>query len=457
VTEKDGGTTAAGPISEVTRATVRVRQLAVVMVDGRESSLRLTLDDRGVSLGREPAGHVVLPLADRGASRQHSRIEVDEQGDVWAVDCGSRNSTFVDGRRIESRTALRDGSVLRIGRTILIFVDVAIPSRVRLEPELGALRGNSVAMQRVRGDIALVARGDSPVLILGASGTGKELTAARLHAQSGRTGAFIAVNCAAIPSALAETTLFGHAAGAFTGATTRAEGVFAVADGGTLFLDEIAELEPAIQAKLLRVLATGELRPVGQTEARIVNVRVVAATHRDLSSMVEDGDFRGDLYARLSACVLRLPPLRERRDDIVHLALAFLAKQARGVELRVSAAEALTLFDWPYNVRQLENVLRASVLHADKELRPEHLPDEIASLLHDREKRPVPSKLPIELVVARDAVPDAEQLRSVVQHFGGNVTHVASYFGRDRKQIYRWAERLGVELPRSRGGSGTDE
>jgi DNA-binding NtrC family response regulator len=450
--EDRGLTTAEGSISEVLRARVPVHQLAVVMLAGvATSSTRLRLDDRVVSIGRDPTGDVVLRLADSEASRLHARVEPDADGGYVVTDCGSRNGTIVDGARIEGRAPLRGGGVVRVGRSLLVHAETVLDGGARLEPESGPIRGASLAMQRVRGEIARIGASDAAALILGESGTGKELVAAQLHAKSGRKGPFIALNCAAIPSSLAESELFGHAAGAFTGATERREGAFAAANGGTLFLDEIGELDAAVQAKLLRVLSTGELRAVGRTEARRVDVRIVSATHRDLRARVDEGTFRGDLLARISATTIVLPPLRDRRDDVLAIATAFLEQHFAGARLTVSAAEALLLFDWPYNVRQLENVLRGAALGGIGEIRAEALPDEILQSLRGRATRAAEAaEVPLEVVAPRDAVPDAAQLETVVRRFKGNLADVASYFRKDRKQIYRWAERLGVDLTRLR-------
>jgi DNA-binding NtrC family response regulator len=324
-----------------------------------------------------------------------------------------------------------------------------------LAPETPALLGPSVAMQRVRGEIGIVAPRSLPVLVLGETGVGKERVAAEIHRLSGRTGAFVALNCAAIAPTLAETELFGHAAGAFTGATHKHDGVLVAADGGTLFLDEIAELPPPLQPKLLRALATGEVRAVGKAEARHVDVRLVAATHADLHGSVAAGAFRGDLLARLAGWTLRVPPLRHRREDVLHLAGVFLARQADGAtNVRISAgcAEALAIYSWPFNVRELEHVLAAAAVRAvDGVLRPEHLPEPIAKPVLAR-GRPSdkPIETPLALLVPPDAVPDAAGLSLVADRFHGNVSLVAEYFGKDRKQVYRWAERLGVDLDTKR-------
>jgi transcriptional regulator with GAF, ATPase, and Fis domain len=208
------------------------------------------------------------------------------------------------------------------------------------------------------------------VLILGETGTGKELVARALHQRSPRrTRPFIAVNCGALPEALVESELFGHERGAFTGATERREGRFARADGGTIFLDEIGELPLPLQVKLLRVLQEGEFEPVGASRTRKVDVRVVAATNRDLTRAVERGEFRGDLYFRLNVFPIHVPPLRERGNDVVLLADVFAQRAARRFGRSVSrvsplAAVQLRSHDWPGNVRELQNVIERAVVTA---------------------------------------------------------------------------------------------
>jgi transcriptional regulator with GAF, ATPase, and Fis domain len=292
------------------------------------------------------------------------------------------------------------------------------------------------------------------VLVLGETGVGKELVARELHRASGREGAFVPVNCAAIPEQLAESELFGHVAGAFTGAGARSDGLFVSADGGTLFLDEVGELPPVLQPKLLRALATGEVRAVGAAAARRVQVRVVAATWRDV---VADTDgFRRDLLARLAGWTIPVPPLRDRRDDLLPLAAGVLAAQPGAPALSASAAEALLLHDWPRNVRELEQVVAAAAVRAGPAgvIGLEHLPEALATRVTARDagdvagpdaaasREAVP---PLELLVDRTATPDEPTLRMVLERLDGNLVKVAELFGRDRKQIYRWLERYGLD------------
>ena len=316
-----------------------------------------------------------------------------------------------------------------------------------------ALVGNSQPMRRLRGDIAMVAPKGIPVLILGETGVGKELVAEEIHRQSGRPGPFMAVNCAALPEALAESELFGHVAGAFTGAAKRSEGLFVTANGGTLFLDEIGECPATVQAKLLRALAKGEVRAVGASDVTMVDVRIIAATNRDLAAEIAEG-FRADLFSRLSGWTQRIPPLRERKDDILPLAAMFLARVAPGVSISTNAAEALLLYHWPFNVRELEQVMGAAGVRAASvgRVRCEHLPEHIAAVLGARGmQREAVSQYQqaapaVALAVARDGVPGRDDLLAVISYFGGNIAQVAEYFGKDRKQIYRWAERYQIDV-----------
>jgi two-component system response regulator AtoC len=244
-----------------------------------------------------------------------------------------------------------------------------LPRRARVAPQ--ALIGDGEAMQQLRALIERIAATRSTVLILGESGTGKELVARAIHDASPRSGKrFVAVNCAAIPAALLESELFGHRRGAFTDATRDKPGLFEDASGGTLFLDEIGELPLALQAKLLRALADGEIRRLGDTASTQIDVRLIAATLRDLADDVRGGRFREDLYYRLNVVPVVIPPLRERAGDIAQLARFFADRHAARhqlgeVELSDAAIEALVRKPWPGNVRELENAMERAVVLAD--------------------------------------------------------------------------------------------
>jgi transcriptional regulator with GAF, ATPase, and Fis domain len=327
-------------------------------------------------------------------------------------------------------------------------------------PTSSSLLGHSVAMQRVRGEIQVVAPHPVSVLILGDTGVGKERVAEDIHRRSARTGAFVPVNCAAIPHNLAESELFGHVAGAFTGAAQRSDGLFGAAEGGTLFLDEIGELPLPVQAKLLRALAIGEVRPVGASSSRRVEVRIVAATLRDLHGAVSAGTFRDDLLARLSGWVIRVPPLSERREDILELAQAYLERRNLSTRLSANAAEALLLHDWPHNVRQLEQIVLQAALRAGGAplIRSEHLPSGMPVSAADTSDIPPESAAtPLELVVDRRGTPSREDLQKVIDHFGGVVSEVAAFFAKDRKQVYRWMRRHGIDVADVRDPTSGDD
>jgi len=268
-----------------------------------------------------------------------------------------------DELRLTVRRAIKEHTLER--------QNAALRAQIEADYPVGGIIGNCAPMQQVFERVRRVAPTDTSVLILGESGTGKELVARAVHEGSARSqGPLIAVNCAAIPEGLIEAELFGHEKGAFTGATGAREGLVEAASGGTLFLDEIAELPPAAQARLLRVLQEGEIRRVGAARSRRVNIRLVAATHRDLPRMVEAGDFRDDLYFRIHVMEIRLPPLRERGEDIPELARFLLGKTCRRLNrppLRFSdeALRRIRQYGWPGNVRELENAVERAVILAD--------------------------------------------------------------------------------------------
>ncbi len=253
------------------------------------------------------------------------------------------------------------------------------------------LKGNHPVMEKVMAIARKVAATDSTVLIMGESGTGKELVARYIHSMSRRAAhPFIPVNCGAIPSELLESEMFGHERGAFTGAVGSRMGMFQLANGGTIFLDEVAEMSPALQVKLLRVLQDREIRPVGADRTIRVDVRVIAATNKDLAAEVEKGRFREDLYYRLQVIPIVLPPLRERRSDIPLLVQHFLEKHNRKhsgdpVQISDEAMVYLWEYDWPGNVRELENLVeRLVILSEDGKIGVENLPPNIRSFISDK-------------------------------------------------------------------------
>ncbi|RKI35582.1 sigma-54-dependent Fis family transcriptional regulator [Corallococcus sp. AB004] len=305
---------------------------------------------------------------------------------------------------------------------------------------LGSLLGHSVPMRTLYELIDRVAASEAPVLIRGESGSGKELVARALHSEGPRSQApFVAVNCTALPHALLESELFGHIKGAFSGATTTRRGLFVEADGGTLFLDEIGDMPPELQAKLLRVLQDGEVRAVGADGSRRVDVRILAATHQDLDARVKEGRFRADLYYRLNVVSLRVPPLRERTEDIPNLAEHFVA-QARARNPRSSVTTlapevvaTLSRMPWPGNVREMENLVeRLVVLGAQPTV-------DLAQLrLHTSEAAPEVHPLASahgQVVPLRQL--EGEYIAWVVARCGGNKTRAAELLGIDVSTIHR--------------------
>ena len=250
---------------------------------------------------------------------------------------------------------------------------LAQPSAIRAH-----IIGRSKALVRALDRLERAARvPGTAILIYGETGTGKELAARLVHACSQRHGQFVAVNCATLPEDLMDSELFGHVRGAFTGAQHDHTGLFEQADGGTLFLDEIADMPAALQAKVLRAIQDGEIRRVGDTRVRTVDVHIVSATHRDLRAMVDKATFRDDLFYRLKDYVVRLPPLRARGRDVVQLARLFLREAFPSKRLRLDAEAVLRAYNWPGNIRELRSVIRAAGIDAGRTIRPEHLAEHL--------------------------------------------------------------------------------
>jgi two-component system NtrC family response regulator len=305
----------------------------------------------------------------------------------------------------------------------------------------------SRAMRGATDTAARVAQSDTTVLLLGESGTGKELLAKAIHVHSGRArGPFVTLNGAAIPEHLLESELFGHKRGAFTGAVADKAGKFEAADGGTIFLDEIGDLPLVLQAKILRVLQEREIDTVGDTRPRTVDVRVVAATNRDLEKMIADGTFREDLYYRLAVVSVRVPPLRERTDDIPLLVEHFLAKHAARLNRAAPVADkavysALNLYAWPGNIRELENVIeRALVLDRDGVVGLDDLPERI----HAQARRfgNVRVELPDDGVSLEGV--ERDLIAAALEKHGGNQTRAAAYLDITRSALLYRMQKYGL-------------
>lgn len=309
------------------------------------------------------------------------------------------------------------------------------------------LVGDSPAMAHLRTEIRQVARSQAAVLINGESGTGKELVARAVHQQSDRAGqAFLAVNCAGIPPDLMESEFFGHEAGAFTGARQGRKGLFAEASGGTLLLDEIGEMPLALQAKLLRVLQEGSIKPVGSDHEETVDVRILAATHVDLMKAVEQGEFREDLYYRLETLSLGIPPLRERGEDVELLAMHFLKEACRRHNrgfIKLSDVTLRVLRDYPFpgNVRELSSAVERAVTFCEGDtIQPEHLPERIRKR---QGVSPQPLAAPGSVNLSEWPTLEALQqdyVRRVMAAVDGNKRRAAQILGINRRTLYRWLE-----------------
>ena len=290
-----------------------------------------------------------------------------------------------------------------------------------------------------------VTQADVPVLVVGESGTGKELVARAIHRHGRRAGQpFVTENCSAIPEPLLESALFGHVRGAFTGADRPRAGLFDAASGGTLFLDEIGEMSLAMQAKLLRVLETGEIRPVGADRTRRVDVRVIAATHRNLQRLVADGRFREDLFYRLDVITIEVPALRERPGDVELLVRHFVSKHAAGRRVRVlpEALAALRRHPWPGNVRQLENELRRALVLCDEVVGLEHLS---AAVTATEPQGDAIGDAGLDLRRRVDAL-ERDLTREALGRTGGNQTRAAELLGLSRFGLQKMMRRLGVAV-----------
>ncbi len=290
----------------------------------------------------------------------------------------------------------------------------------------------SPAMRQLLGKVAPIAATHAPVVVLGESGTGKEVLARALHANSPRKARpLVAVNVAALPAELLESELFGHVRGAFTGAVANRQGLFQAADGGTLLLDEIGEMPLVLQAKLLRALQDGEVRPVGDSRAISVDARIVCATKRDLRALVAAGRFREDLYYRLKVFALTVPPLRERVEDVLPLSKLFLEREGRpDANVSVAARRLLGKHAWPGNVRELSSaIVHAVALAQGGEIRPEHLPEELVA---------APPRAPPSTGRLRPlAQVEQEHVLAVLEACGGNQSEAAQVLGIGRNTLWR--------------------
>ncbi len=428
------------------RGTTRSERLRIVAGPG--AGTEIELPPIGVVVGADPGCDLVIE--DPSVSSRHCTIRPTPTGfDV--TDLGSKNATVIDGVTI-TRVTAPPGAVLRLGHTLLQLLpgDDVVDIPPSTADRFGAMYGQSLAMRQVFAMLERASRTDASILFLGESGTGKELAARAVHDASPRKdGAFVVFDCGAATENLIESDLFGHVKGAFTGAADTRVGAFAAAHGGTLFLDEIGDLPVGLQPKLLRMLEAGEVIPLGSRKPERFDVRVVAATHRDVIGEVARGGFRGDLYYRLAVVEVHLPPLRQRHGDLARLVQVFLDRAgaaALAPQVGGAALDRLERYHWPGNVRELRNVIsRAVALSAPGDdfaalpilLRPTGAaPDTAAPVRADR-----------PFHEAKDELVDRFErayLTDLLQRADGNMSQAARLAGLERKYLYKLLERVGL-------------
>jgi DNA-binding NtrC family response regulator len=419
-------------------------------------SAYVDLDSNDLTLGRKGAGDGgrMLVLDDATVSRRHAQLSWNGQ-DHLLVDLESRNGSRVDGVRLTRESVrLEDGSVVRVGDVLLVYErGEAVEALDAPQVSHEAIFGRAARTVQLRALVAAAALDPAPVLLVGETGTGKEYIAREIHRLSARKGPLVAVNCAALSPQLVESQLFGHRRGAFTGADQDEPGLFRAADRGTILLDEVGELKLDLQAKLLRVLQEHEVLPVGATRPVPVHARVVAATLRDLRQLTDSGAFRLDLYARLAPWEIRVPPLSQRRADLLgwlklldHAWHERRGKSAPPPRLDANGLERLLLHRWPDNLRGIDRLVH----HVCRQPSQRHY-DLPSSWLDDA---PPPSSTAASAAASaatpaaadelerqrRRARPTREELVEALERHNGSVRATAKFLGRERRLIYRWME-----------------
>ena len=435
---------------------VKVRLLTYVLcyddlLDPKTETFLLGSRSRKVMIGRGDRGQpwyhadTGLRIGDRWMSREHAVIEHVGNHDMIR-DAKSRNGTYVNGNPIGEHL-LENGDLIEVGHSLICYRVVdGLSARALAEERLATRAGltptYSPKMAMLMRDLRSIAPSPESVLLLAETGAGKEIAASVVHQLSGRPGEFCAVDCGAIPDSLFESTFFGHLRGAFTGATEPREGEIVRADGGTLFLDEVGNMSPTAQAKLLRVIETGQLTPLGASKSRSVDVRWVAATNRNVYG---DDGFRSDLLRRLAGYTGRIPPLRDRREDLGVLS-EFILRDAGIERASITAAAGRMLFNSPLpgNVRQLRATLRSgAVLARNGPIDVVHLPE----LESSSREISLPSSSPGRpSAPAAKKRPSAEVVSRALADTRGNVVRAAELLGTHPRQVYRWLKRYSLSL-----------
>ncbi len=411
----------------------------VLLIPRDEGPERVAIDGT-LLVGKHPDNDVVIRA--QGVSRYHLELRA-ESDRVLVRDVGSKNGTFFDGARI-TELRLGPGATVRIGGTGGVALTVEVQSRPQLAPSasdrFGPLIGDAPSMRQVFAMLERTAGAQVSVLVTGETGTGKELVAQAIHEASPRASKpLVVIDCGAIPANLIESELFGHVAGAFTGAQHARKGAFEAAEGGTLFLDEIGELPLDLQPKLLRAVESKTIQKLGESTRRPVDVRLVAATHRDLGAEVQGGRFRQDLFFRLAVVNVHLPPLRDRGQDILTLARHLLAHLGAcdALDLEGPLEQALMAYHWPGNVRELRNAIERAI----------HLGAAHALPMFDDEAEPTPAPaeapdLPFKEAKAHIVTGfERAYVQRLMERHRGNISAASRDAGIDRNYLYRLLEK----------------
>ena len=402
-----------------------------------------TVGADGLQLGRQVPRDAGIGLqSDQRVSRLHAEVfQPPHSKSFWLADRGSSNGSSVNGVEL-SQAELSDGDLIRVGDSFLLFRLMLLKSP---DAKVTGLAGRAPEMKKARSLIAQVAGTGANVLLMGQSGTGKGVAARAIHELSEQRGPFVTLNCSTIPEQLAESQLFGHKKGAFTGATESRKGVFEAARGGTLFLDEVGTLPLSVQPKLLVALEERLVTPVGATRALTVDGRVVAATNAELPEEVESKRFRGDLWARLSDFVIDMPPLQDRREDILPLLVTALPEPCPRLDPEL--VEALLLYHWPFNVRELLKLGQELTIRGTDhdELTLELVESRLQRMkTTDGGTGPELSFDPRETQPAIPQKPSREELEELLGTHKGVLADVARETGRSRRQVRRWIDEYGL-------------